>query len=121
MLCGEIDTVQAATADGARHFAVEDTAAAVLRFASGALGTLTLSDAVSTPWNWEWTRRRISIYPHEPQSCLLRHRHARRADGAVAGAWWHEPGQGWGDPLTRRRFPTSRRIPTWSRCGISPT
>ena len=39
MVCGEIESVQAPTADAARGFAVEDTAAAVLTFANGALGT----------------------------------------------------------------------------------
>ena len=105
MLCGEIDSVHAATADGARHFAVEDTAAAVLRFASGALGTLTLSDVVSTPWNWEWNSQENPFYPHEPLSSLLIT--GTRGALTVPGLehWWHEPGQGWGDPLTRRRVP----------------
>jgi predicted dehydrogenase len=107
MLCGEIESVQAATADGARNLAVEDTAAAVLRFASGALGTLTLSDAVSAPWNWEWNSRENPFYPHEPLSCLLIT--GTRGALTVPGLehWWHEPGQGWGDPLTRRRVPVA--------------
>jgi predicted dehydrogenase len=107
MLCGEIDSVQAATADGARHFAVEDTAAAVLRFASGALGTLTLSDAVSAPWSWEWNAQENPFYPHEPQSSLFIT--GTRGALTVPGLehWWHEPGQGWGDPLTRRRVPVT--------------
>ena len=25
--------------------------------------------------------------------------------------WWHEPGQGWGDPLTRRRIPVTPADP----------
>ena len=53
MVCGEIETVQATTANLARGFAVEDTAAAVLTFANGALGTLIVSDSAATPWNWE--------------------------------------------------------------------
>jgi predicted dehydrogenase len=107
MLCGEIETVHAATADGARNFAVEDTAAAVLRFASGALGTLTLSDAVSAPWNWEWNSQENPFYPHEPLSSLFIT--GTRGALTVPGLehWWHEPGQGWGDPLTRCRVPVA--------------
>ena len=71
MLCGEIDTVQASTASTARPHPVEDTAAAVLTFASGALGTLTVSDAVSAPWNWEWTSQENPWYPHEPENCFF--------------------------------------------------
>ena len=37
----------------------------------------------------------------------IRHRHERLAHGAVAAARWHEPGQGWDDPLTRRRIPVT--------------
>jgi predicted dehydrogenase len=111
MLCGEIEAVQAASANGARDFAVEDTAAAVLRFASGALGTLTLSDAVSAPWNWEWTSGENPFYPHEPQSSL--YVTGTRGALTVPGLehWWHEPGQGWGDPLTRRRIPVAPADP----------
>jgi predicted dehydrogenase len=105
MMCGEIDSVQAFAANGARGFAVEDAAAAAIRFASGALGTLTISDAVSTPWNWEWGSRENPFYPYEGQPCFM----VTGTKGSLAvpslDHWWHEPGQGWGDPLTRRRIP----------------
>jgi len=111
MLCGEIETIQASTASKARGFPVEDTAAAVIRFASGALGTLTISDAVSTPWSWEWTSRENPFYPQESQDCFL----VAGTKGSLAipslDHWWHEPGQGWGDPLTRRRIPVTPADP----------
>lgn len=111
MLCGEIESVQAATSGRARGFAVEDTAAAVLRFESGALGTLTVSDAVSAPWSWEWTSGENPFYPREWQDCFL----IAGTKGSLAvpslDHWWHEPGQGWGDPLTRRRIPVTPADP----------
>lgn len=104
-ICGEIDSIQAFAASGARGFPVEDTAAAAIRFASGALGTLTISDAVSTPWNWEWSSQENPFYPYEGRDCFL----VTGTKGSLAVPslehWWHEPGQGWGDPLTRRRIP----------------
>jgi predicted dehydrogenase len=105
MLCGEIERVQAATASGARNFPVEDTGAAVLQFKSGALGTLLLSDAVSSPWSWEWGSYENPVWPHESQNCYLIT--GTRGSLAVPSLelWWHEPGQGWTDPLTRRRVP----------------
>jgi len=36
-------------------FVVEDTAAMILGFVNGALGTLTISDAAAAPWSWEMT------------------------------------------------------------------
>jgi predicted dehydrogenase len=52
-LCGEISELQAITSSGRRGFAVEDTAALLIRFVSGTLGTITLSDVTPSPWSWE--------------------------------------------------------------------
>src|SRR5882724_4823773 len=57
MLCGDVETVSAAASRATRQFKVEDTAAAVLTFKSGALGTLLVSDAVSASWTWEMGSR----------------------------------------------------------------
>ena len=52
-ICGGIERVYAETGRVGRGFAVEDTAAIVLRFAGGALCTITASDATPSPWGWE--------------------------------------------------------------------
>lgn len=112
MLCGEIETVQATTASAARGFAVEDTAAAVLTFASGALGTLIVSDSASAPWSWEWTSRENPFYPSEPENCFL-------VSGTLGSITvpslehrWHEEGrQSWGLPLTQKRIPVAPADP----------
>lgn len=52
-VCGEIAAIQAVTSNAVRGFAVEDTAAVVVRFAGGALGTITLSDTAASPWSWD--------------------------------------------------------------------
>lgn len=105
MLCGEIESVQAFAEHGVRKLPVEDTAAAAIRFASGALGTFILSDTVSAPWNWEWGSYENAFYPHESQNCYV----ITGTRGALSvpslELWWHEPGQGWGDPLSRKRIP----------------
>ena len=51
--CGEIAEVQAYGSSAVRGFEVEDTAVVAIRFASGALGTVTLTDAAPSPWGWE--------------------------------------------------------------------
>lgn len=63
MLLGDIATVQAMQSNAVRGFDVEDTAAALLRFKSGALGTLILSDTVSSPWSWETTSGENPAFP----------------------------------------------------------
>jgi predicted dehydrogenase len=52
-LCGEIAEVQAYGSSAVRGFEVEDTAVVAIRFAGGALGTVTLTDAAPSPWGWE--------------------------------------------------------------------
>ncbi|PUB18955.1 Gfo/Idh/MocA family protein [Yoonia sediminilitoris] len=52
-LAGPITEVTAMNSNATRGFAVEDTSAISLRFASGALGTFILSDAGVSPWAFE--------------------------------------------------------------------
>ena len=72
-IAGEIAAVQAVTSSARRGFAVEDTAAALLRFRDGALGTVVLSDTVAAPWSWELTagERTSYSYPQTGQDCYL--------------------------------------------------
>ncbi len=85
-ICGEIASIQAMTTNGARGHAVEDTAAIALRFAGGALGTITVSDAVAAPWSWELTSGEAAMYPQRPENCYLFRRHHRISRRAQARA-----------------------------------
>ncbi|MEM7270554.1 MAG: Gfo/Idh/MocA family oxidoreductase [Pseudomonadota bacterium] len=62
--CGEVVRVQAMESNRARGFEVEDTAALLMQFASGALGTISVSDTVVAPWSWEMTSAENPVYPH---------------------------------------------------------
>jgi predicted dehydrogenase len=52
-VCGEIDGVQAVSANVGRGFDFDDTAAVLLHFRTGALGTIVISDSTPSPWSWE--------------------------------------------------------------------
>ena len=52
-ILGPVSEVQAMASSAIRGSAVEDTAAILLRFESGLLATVTLSDAALTPWSFE--------------------------------------------------------------------
>jgi predicted dehydrogenase len=65
-LCGEVESVYAMASSAVRSFAVEDSAVMTLRFASGALGTFTLSDTVASPRSWEQTSGENTAYPRYP-------------------------------------------------------
>ena len=64
-ICGEIVDVQAMGSNAVRGFEVEDTAAAVLRFANGALGTVVLSDTAVSPWCWDFCAAEQDQYPRQ--------------------------------------------------------
>jgi len=52
-LCGEIETVSAIVTSEGRGNSVEDTVVAMFKFNSGAVGTITASDATPAPWSWD--------------------------------------------------------------------
>ena len=64
-LVGEIASVQAIDSSAVRGFEVEDSAAAVLRFANGALGSMLLSDATASPWCWDFCAGEQGQYPRQ--------------------------------------------------------
>ncbi|MEO8345721.1 MAG: Gfo/Idh/MocA family oxidoreductase [Betaproteobacteria bacterium] len=103
-ICGEIASVQAMTANGARGHAVEDTAVITLRFAGGALGTITVSDAVAAPWSWEITSGEAAMYPQRPENCYL----FAGTTGSLAAPklelWRYAGETGWSAPLSCERL-----------------
>jgi predicted dehydrogenase len=106
MLCGDIETVSAAASSATRGFEVEDTAAAVLHFRSGALGTLLVSDTVSGSWTWEMGSRENADRPQDTENCYI----VAGTKGSLTVPSlqhrWHEPGQeSWSVPLTQLRIP----------------
>ncbi|CAH0647557.1 MULTISPECIES: Gfo/Idh/MocA family protein [Pseudomonas] len=104
-LCGEVVQVQAFTRNDVRGFANEDSAAVLLQFANGALGSLTGSDAVAAPWSWELDSGESPVYPRQDgQPCYL----LAGTQGSLSIPQlkhWHyaEPGSGWHTPLLQHQ------------------
>lgn len=72
MLCGDIVAVQAFQSNATRGFAVEDTVAINLRFASGVLGTFLLSDTAACARSWEQTSQENKAYPsYDDEDCYV--------------------------------------------------
>jgi predicted dehydrogenase len=67
-LVGEVASVRAVSSNRARGFEVEDTAALLLRFADGALGTFLLSDVAASHRSWEQTSGENPSYDRDPSS-----------------------------------------------------
>jgi len=72
MLCGDIVAVQAFASNVTRGFAVEDTVAINLRFASGVLGTFMLSDTAACARSWEQTSQENKAYAsYDDEDCYV--------------------------------------------------
>ena len=99
-ICGEIATVQAVSSNAVRGFAVEDTAAVIVGFQNGALATLTLSDAVASPWSWEITASENPFFPRQPENSY----YFGGTEGSLAlpklELWSYKGEKGWGAPLS---------------------
>ncbi|WP_027574723.1 Gfo/Idh/MocA family protein [Bradyrhizobium sp. WSM1743] len=100
-VCGEIVEVQALTSNKVRGFAVEDTAALLLRFANGALGTVTVSDATPAPWSWELTAGENPVYPRQDQPCYVFAGTNGSLSVPTMELWSYPQNPGWHAPLSR--------------------
>ena len=70
-LCGKIVSVHSQATSSIRGYDNEDVAAAIFRFECGAIGTITVSDSIVSPWSYELTARENPVYPPTLESCYL--------------------------------------------------
>ena len=102
--CGDVKTVQAIAVPSQRGFENEDLATAVLRFDSGAIATISVSDSIVAPWSWELTARENPAYPATSESCYL-------IGGSSGGmslpdlrVWRHDQDPDWWTPISARNL-----------------
>lgn len=109
---GEIAEVQALTSDAQRGFPVEDSAAITLRFQSGALGGMVISDTASGPWAWDITAgENPGRFPAHPVSA---HHYAGTKGGLSLPdltVWRHPGAPDWTVPMTPRKLPVEPADP----------
>jgi len=109
---GEIAAVSAIASNRHRGFPVEDTAAAILQFESGAIGTMLLSDCAVSPWTMEQGLGESVDFPVSDQSS---YRFIGRK-GAIEFptlVQWTQAGdvQDWNQAIEAQRLPTGRVDP----------
>ena len=98
-LCGEIVEVRAMQNNAVRGFPVDETSVVLLRFASGALGTVNISDTITAPWSWEQGAAENPVYPPARQNCYF----IGGTEASLAiprlELWRNEGRRGWWEPL----------------------
>lgn len=104
-LCGRISSVQALESNAVRGAEAEEVSVAILRFASGALGTVNLSDVALGPWSWELTAGENPAYPKTDESAYL----IGGTHGSLSlpnlTVWSQENGPDWWAPIVQTRHP----------------
>jgi predicted dehydrogenase len=110
-LIGEVASVQAITSNAVRGFAVEDTAAVLLRFTNGALATLMTSDATPSPWNYDMGAGELERFPPQDADAI----YLCGTEGSFSLPrleLWRYPGaRGWADPLSVERIAPMKADP----------
>jgi len=106
-LCGEIAAVGGIKSAAMRGFPVEDSAAALLRFDNGALGTLALTDAAFSPWTIEQGSKENPLFPYAGQSAYRLTGTEGSLELPVLRLWRAAtPGAiGWNKPITGTVLP----------------
>jgi predicted dehydrogenase len=110
-LCGPITHVQALQSNAIRNAEAEEVSVAILRFASGALGTVNLSDVSLGPWSWELTAGENPAYPKTDQSSYV----IGGRNGALTlpnlTLWTQTDGPDWWAPISSTRMPIAQSDP----------
>jgi predicted dehydrogenase len=102
---GEIAAVEAIASNRQRGFAVEDTAAALIEFENGALGTFFVSDSAVSPWTTEQGLGESPEFPFSGESNyrFLGRRGSLEFPGLVQWGQAGDP-QDWNKPIQAQRI-----------------
>lgn len=90
--CGEVDSVYAELTPSDRGFPVEAGGAILLRFAGGALATISFSDGSPSPWGWERATADNPIIPPSGENCFRFFGSSGSFEFPQIRLWRNEPG-----------------------------
>jgi len=103
-LCGEVVAVHAMESNAVRGNEVEETAVILLKFASGALGTVNVSDTIVAPWSWELSARENPDYPATSEDCYL----IGGTHGSISlpnlAVWSNRGTRSWWEPISSTKL-----------------
>ncbi|MFI4925136.1 MAG: Gfo/Idh/MocA family protein, partial [Vicinamibacteria bacterium] len=112
-LAGEIASVSGLTSSAQRGFEVEDSAAVMLRFASGALGTILCTDAAASPWTIEQGLGESPSFPYAGENPYRIVGTQGALEFPVLRVWSHRDAAhtNWNEPIAASPVKTLDRDP----------
>jgi predicted dehydrogenase len=112
-LCGEINEVYSLASNQTRGFVVEDTAAIALKFISGAVGTIFLSDCTPSITSWEGTTGENPLLYHDFGNCYnFFGTSASLLFPQMKKRYYHDPERvGWNYPIAEVGYKIPREDP----------
>ncbi len=114
-LMGDVASVQAMQSSSIRNHTVEDTAVILIRFHSGTLATINVSDTISAPWSWELTSGENPAFPMTSQACYL----IGGTDASLSlpdlKIWRHRGQSSWTNPIDQTAIPFENNDPLISQ------
>lgn len=110
-LVGEVQSVQAIQSSHQRQTEVEDTAAILLRFQSGALATLSVSDTIVAPHSWELTAAENPAYPATGQNCYTIGGTRGTMELPSGRIWTQDDPRSWWEPINQSEFTVAAQDP----------
>jgi len=102
-LVGEITSVAALASSAARGLEVEDTGAIAFAFATGALASLTISDAVAGPWSWDLSAGDSARFPLHDVAALRIGGESASLALPTLELWEHDGPCSWTTPMRAQR------------------
>jgi len=110
-VCGEIVSVQAATSNAVRRYAVEDTAATILRLDDGAIVTIMQSDTAASPWSWDQSSgESLTVFQTKADSHFI-----TGTEGSLTlpslTLWRYPHAKGWEHPIEQATVAIERANP----------
>ncbi len=105
-LVGEVIFVQAADSTHARRHDVEDTAAIIVGFSNGALGTISVSDSIVAPWSWELTAAENPAYPETTETCYFIGGTHGSLEIPKGNIWSQSGARSWWRPIDQTAYDT---------------
>ena len=110
---GDIEQISAESSNAVRGFPVEETVIVMIKFRNGILGSMVISDAVASPYNFESATGENPLVHATFEDCYRIFGTKGTLSFPEMTVWRYSGAgeQGWGDPISNVRYGVGHTIP----------